>query len=353
MPGRTDSVERKGSCAGRMAQTVTRIIPEMNVFMAKSIRRPIAAASVTIRMTHRREMNRPAHEGSDVSPAKGTQDAPSPSSTPPAHRRPAAAGLALRRRRRLAELARSEPRRHGARRRPAPLERHRARRLEGDRARDGGSRRRSSGAIGSSSRRPCRTGTPSPGALHGAPVRGACAYDRKTGKQLWEQVARVATPHEPHHSQYGSFASNSPITDGTHVIAFFGSRGLYAYTLDGKLVWQKDFGQLRMFIQFGEGRGRRSTATRCFVVRRSRRCVVSGRARQAQRAGVVANAAAGQHQLVGPVHHDAQRPQTDHRLGVARSVRLRSGNGRAASGRRAGSARTRYRRRSRPTVWYS
>ena len=38
MPGRTDSVERTGSCAGRMAQTVTRIIPEMNVFMAKSIR---------------------------------------------------------------------------------------------------------------------------------------------------------------------------------------------------------------------------------------------------------------------------------------------------------------------------
>ena len=58
-------------------------------------------------------------------------------------------------------------------------------------------------------------------------------FDRKSGKLLWEKVARVATPHEGYHPQYGSFASNSPITDGKHVIAFFGSRGLYCYTLDG------------------------------------------------------------------------------------------------------------------------
>lgn len=79
------------------------------------------------------------------------------------------------------------------------------------------------------------------------------AYDRKTGRQVWERVARVATPHQPHHQQYGSFASNSPITDGQHLFAYFGSRGLYAYTLDGTLVWQKDFGPLQMYNNFGEG----------------------------------------------------------------------------------------------------
>jgi outer membrane protein assembly factor BamB len=78
-------------------------------------------------------------------------------------------------------------------------------------------------------------------------------YDRKTGKLLWERVARIATPHQAHHSQYGSFASNSPITDGKHVIASFGSRGLYCYTLDGALVWQKDIGPLTMYNSFGEG----------------------------------------------------------------------------------------------------
>jgi hypothetical protein len=38
--------------------------------------------------------------------------------------------------------------------------------------------------------------------------------DRKTGKILWQRTAKVATPHEGHHRAYGSFASNSPVTDG-------------------------------------------------------------------------------------------------------------------------------------------
>ena len=78
-------------------------------------------------------------------------------------------------------------------------------------------------------------------------------YDRKTGALLWDRVARVDTPHETHHATYGSFASNSPVTDGKYVYAYFGSRGLYAYTMDGELVWQKDFGRLKMYQSFGEG----------------------------------------------------------------------------------------------------
>jgi outer membrane protein assembly factor BamB len=80
------------------------------------------------------------------------------------------------------------------------------------------------------------------------------AIDRATGKTLWQRTATVATPHEGYHRIYGSFASNSPATDGKRVYAFFGSRGLYAYDLDGHQLWQKDFGvQLRMRLQFGEG----------------------------------------------------------------------------------------------------
>jgi outer membrane protein assembly factor BamB len=80
------------------------------------------------------------------------------------------------------------------------------------------------------------------------------AYDRKTGKQLWERTALVTTPHEGFHSQYGSFASPSVMVDAKHAIAFFGSRGVYCYTHDGQLVWQKDFGvRMRMAMAFGEG----------------------------------------------------------------------------------------------------
>jgi outer membrane protein assembly factor BamB len=43
------------------------------------------------------------------------------------------------------------------------------------------------------------------------------------------------------------------VVDAKHVIAFFGSRGVYCYTHDGQLVWQKDLGKLTMYNTFGEG----------------------------------------------------------------------------------------------------
>ncbi|MEE8129200.1 MAG: PQQ-binding-like beta-propeller repeat protein [Vicinamibacterales bacterium] len=79
------------------------------------------------------------------------------------------------------------------------------------------------------------------------------SIDRTTGEVLWERTATEATPQEGFHPQYGSFASNSPVTDGEHVFAYFGSRGLYCYDLDGQLIWQKDLGPMRRFLQFGEG----------------------------------------------------------------------------------------------------
>jgi outer membrane protein assembly factor BamB len=80
------------------------------------------------------------------------------------------------------------------------------------------------------------------------------AVDRETGEIAWQRTATVATPHEGYHRVYGSFASNSPVTDGTRVFAFFGSRGLYAYDVNGTPLWQKDFGvQMRMDMAFGEG----------------------------------------------------------------------------------------------------
>ena len=80
------------------------------------------------------------------------------------------------------------------------------------------------------------------------------AVDRNSGKIAWQQTAAVAVPHEGYHRVYGSFASNSPVTDGKRLYAFFGSRGLYAYDLNGTLLWKKDFQiQMRMDLAFGEG----------------------------------------------------------------------------------------------------
>jgi outer membrane protein assembly factor BamB len=77
--------------------------------------------------------------------------------------------------------------------------------------------------------------------------------DRQTGKVLWQQVAREEVPHEGYRQGEGSFASPSGVTDGQQVFAHFGSRGLYAYDLSGKLQWSQDLGKMRIAMGFGEG----------------------------------------------------------------------------------------------------
>ena len=79
------------------------------------------------------------------------------------------------------------------------------------------------------------------------------ALDLATGKTLWRTSVAKTFPHEGGH-QTGSLASNSPVTDGEHVWAFFGSRGLYCLSCkDGQVVWKKDLGKLTTHHAHGEG----------------------------------------------------------------------------------------------------
>jgi len=79
------------------------------------------------------------------------------------------------------------------------------------------------------------------------------ALDRATGRVVWERVAREQEPHEQSHVDNGTWASASPVTDGRRLYAHFESFGLYAYDLDGTLIWEKDLGDKQMRNQFGEG----------------------------------------------------------------------------------------------------
>src|SRR6476659_583609 len=69
------------------------------------------------------------------------------------------------------------------------------------------------------------------------------AIDKKSGKVLWDKVAYEGVPKTKRHPK-SSQASATPVTDGRHVIVSFGSQGLYAYVVDGKLLWKKDLGLL-------------------------------------------------------------------------------------------------------------
>ena len=69
------------------------------------------------------------------------------------------------------------------------------------------------------------------------------ALDSETGKVLWEQTAFEGTPYDNRHRK-SSYAASTPATDGKHVYAFFGSEGLFAYDMKGKLAWKADLGKL-------------------------------------------------------------------------------------------------------------
>jgi len=77
--------------------------------------------------------------------------------------------------------------------------------------------------------------------------------DRNSGRLLWQKVCREEVPHEGFRTGDGSFAAASAITDGEHVFAFFGSRGLYCLDLAGNLKWEVDLGDQQTRNDFGEG----------------------------------------------------------------------------------------------------
>lgn len=78
------------------------------------------------------------------------------------------------------------------------------------------------------------------------------ALNRRDGNIVWEKTLRETPPHEGMH-QDGSFASNSPVTDGEYIYSYFGSRGLYCLDMDGNMKWEKDIGNMRKSGTFGEG----------------------------------------------------------------------------------------------------
>ncbi|HET6893725.1 MAG TPA: PQQ-binding-like beta-propeller repeat protein [Pyrinomonadaceae bacterium] len=69
------------------------------------------------------------------------------------------------------------------------------------------------------------------------------ALDKRTGKILWQQVAYEGLPKVKRHPK-STHADSTPATNGKYLIALFGSHGLYAYNLNGKLLWKQDLGIL-------------------------------------------------------------------------------------------------------------
>lgn len=76
----------------------------------------------------------------------------------------------------------------------------------------------------------------------------AFAWD--TGKKLWEREVHAAVPATSVHLK-NTYASETPVTDGERVYAYFGNVGLFCLDLAGKEVWSKKLGQFKTRYGWG------------------------------------------------------------------------------------------------------
>jgi outer membrane protein assembly factor BamB len=67
------------------------------------------------------------------------------------------------------------------------------------------------------------------------------SLDRQSGRILWEKTAYQGTVYDDRHRR-NTYASSTPVTDGSIVYAFFESEGVYAYRFDGEPVWKVSLG---------------------------------------------------------------------------------------------------------------
>ncbi len=69
------------------------------------------------------------------------------------------------------------------------------------------------------------------------------ALNKRTGKVLWNTLALQGTPRVKRHTK-ATHCNSSPATDGRHIVALFGSEGLFCFSTAGKLLWQRDLGPM-------------------------------------------------------------------------------------------------------------
>jgi outer membrane protein assembly factor BamB len=79
-----------------------------------------------------------------------------------------------------------------------------------------------------------------------------CAYDRSDGSKVWESTVFEEWPSDATHGD-GSWASNTPVTDGKKIVAYFGSRGIACLSMKGEVLWKKNIGRMKKRMSFGDG----------------------------------------------------------------------------------------------------
>ena len=70
------------------------------------------------------------------------------------------------------------------------------------------------------------------------------------GRIQWERTVHTGVPQRSLHIK-NSFASETPVTDGRHVYAYFGNIGVFCFDMQGKLVWSQPIRARSTRFQWG------------------------------------------------------------------------------------------------------
>jgi outer membrane protein assembly factor BamB len=90
-------------------------------------------------------------------------------------------------------------------------------------------------------------------------------YDLKSGRELWRQGAHRGTPSTTLHVK-NSYASETPVTDGQQVYAYFGNVGLFSFDLDGKPGWSTNWPAVKTRYGWGSAASPVLHEGRLFIV---------------------------------------------------------------------------------------
>jgi len=75
-------------------------------------------------------------------------------------------------------------------------------------------------------------------------------FDLEDGKLLWNRLVHKGVPENPIHIK-NSYASETPVTDGTRVYAYFGNIGVFCFDLSGRPLWTHPLEVVRMRFDWG------------------------------------------------------------------------------------------------------
>lgn len=74
--------------------------------------------------------------------------------------------------------------------------------------------------------------------------------DAATGETIWKKTVKEGKPPLKRHNT-NTYATETPVTDGKRIYAYFGMNGVYCLDLKGDVLWQKDLGVYEMRAGWG------------------------------------------------------------------------------------------------------